>query len=63
MTKPAKEPEFFKWIRSVRKDMARDMEGMTPEETTAYIHHRAQSAREERNRMVKKPLRSCVKAV
>jgi len=54
MTKPAKEPEFFSWIRSVRAEMARDMECMTPEETTAYIHRRAQAAREERIRTPKK---------
>jgi hypothetical protein len=53
MTKLAREPEFFRWIRSIRVEMAQAMEGMTPAETTAYIRRCAQAARRERTRAVK----------
>ncbi len=42
------EPSFFKWIRSVRKEIYRETEGMTAEEHVAYIHARAEESRRER---------------
>ncbi len=38
----------FQWIRDIRSEMAHDMEGMTPEERSAYINNRYEEARKGR---------------
>ncbi len=39
----------FQWIRDIREEMARDMEGMTPEERAAYMNARGEKARQNRH--------------
>ena len=38
----------FQWIRDVREQMTRDMEGMTPEERSDYIHRKYEEGRKGR---------------
>ncbi len=47
----------FQWIRDVRAEMTRDMEGMTPEECSEYINERYEKARVGRPRYTLKESR------
>lgn len=40
----------FQWIREIRAEMTRDMEGMTPEERSAYINKRYEEVQKDRPR-------------
>ncbi len=51
----------FQWIRNVRAGMARDMQGMTPEERSAYINNRYEEAKKERPQYTLEESRSLLK--
>lgn len=47
-TRGADKYACFQWIRDIRAEMTRDMEGMTPEERSSYINNRYEEAKKGR---------------